>query len=65
MAADELFNAAAKRLESFAFVGLADDLHSSIELAAATLERPLDGPAYVPGELFIAGVKKVSKAITL
>jgi hypothetical protein len=54
-----MFKYAAKRLESFAFVGLGEDLHSSVEVAAAALERPLDGPAYVPGELFIPGVKKV------
>lgn len=57
--ADELFNHAAKLLESFAYVGLGDDLHSSAELAASVLGRALDGPAYAHGELFIPGVKKV------
>lgn len=57
--ADEMFNYAVKRLESFAYIGLGDDLHSSAELAAAALNRPLDGPAYAHGELFIPGVKKV------
>jgi hypothetical protein len=57
--ADELFSYAAKLLESFAYVGLGDDLNSSAELAAAALGRALDGPAYAHGELFIPGVKKV------
>jgi hypothetical protein len=54
-----MFKYATRRLDSFAFVGVGEDLHSSAEVAAAALDRPLDGPAYVPGELFIPGVKKV------
>jgi hypothetical protein len=57
--AAELYSFAAKRLESFAFVGVADDIHSSAELAAATLGLSLDEPAYAPGEKFIPGVKSI------
>lgn len=40
-------------------VGISDDFHDSIELAAAELDRPLNGPAYAPGEVFIAGVQRL------
>jgi hypothetical protein len=57
--AAELYSFAVQRLESFAYLGIADDVHSSVELAAATLGISLDDHAYVPGEKFIPGVKTI------
>ena len=57
--ADEALKFAKERLEKFAHVGVVDDLHAGLEVAAATLGLPLDGTAYAPGELFVPGLKKL------
>lgn len=50
---------AKERVENFAHIGDAGSLHGDAEAAAAALQLPLDGPAYQPGEIFVAGLKKM------
>jgi hypothetical protein len=47
----ELLDFALKRIEKFTHVGATDKLFESVESAAASLNMPLDGPAYGAGEV--------------
>lgn len=48
---NELLDFALKRIDRFTHVGVTDKLFESIESAAASLNMPLDGPAYGAGEV--------------
>jgi len=47
----DIHDFALQRLKRFSHVGTTDRLYPSVESMAATLGRPLDGPAYGPGEV--------------
>jgi hypothetical protein len=51
----ELLDFALKRIEKFTHVGATDKLFESVESAAASLNMPLDGPAYGAGEVSRVG----------
>lgn len=56
---DSLLEFAKKRIDSFAHVGITEDADSSTEVAASLFSLQLDKPAFIPGEKYVKGLKKI------